>query len=154
MGAGQHGMEPVVPPFSDVGTPRQPSLDRASKDIPDTASAQRNFVGRSAVAARLFKFCFATCTVVSACWTSWVCWGIGEVSCLSTVVILSLYVWVLCRQHFQKEVPSRDLSRVNRYPLRTGFSLLVTALLASWNELEIGSHIAMIVSRVSRLIYH
>ena len=41
MGAGQHGMEPVVPPFSDVGTPRQPSLDRASKDIPDTASAWR-----------------------------------------------------------------------------------------------------------------
>ena len=33
------------------------------------------------------------------------------------------------------------------------FVVLVT-LLASWNELDVGSHIAMIVPRVGRLIYH
>ena len=48
--------------------------------------------------------------------------GIGEVSCLSTVVILALQVWDLNRQLYQLEVPSRVLSRVNRYLLRTRFS--------------------------------
>ena len=67
--------------------------------------------------------------------------GIGEFSYLSTVVILALQVWDLSRQLYQLEVPSRVLSRVNRY-------------LASWNELDFGSRIAMIVSRVGRLIYH
>ena len=66
--------------------------------------------------------------------------GIGEFSCLSTVVILALQVWALSRQLYQLENPSRVLSTVNRY-------------LASWNELDFGSRIAMIVSRVGRLIY-
>ena len=64
--------------------------------------------------------------------------GIGEFSCLSIVVIFALQV---CRQLYQLEVPSRVLSRVNRY-------------LASWNELDFGSRITMVVSRVGRLIYH
>ena len=60
--------------------------------------------------------------------------GSGEFSCLSIVVILALQVWDLSRQLYQLEVPSRVLSRVNRY-------------LASRNELDFGSRIAMVVYR-------